>query len=131
VETAFNIFDVTGDGEVEAKVCCLHFAAQNMEICQNFAAQAQDKNNLKNSKFTSRIFGYTYYDDVTVKFSSSAFSLHDYSISPSPLSSYFYHQTYNSLTKAHSQFLSSTVYLPSALFYIRIVILNVNLKPAN
>ncbi len=38
METAFNIFDVTGDGEVEAKVSCLHFAAQNMEICQYFAA---------------------------------------------------------------------------------------------
>jgi hypothetical protein len=60
VETAFNIFDVTGDGEVEAKVCCLNFASQNMEICQNFAAQAHDKTNLKNSKFTSRIFGYTF-----------------------------------------------------------------------
>jgi hypothetical protein len=42
VETAFNIFDVTGDGEVEAKVCCLHFVAQNMEICQNFAALARE-----------------------------------------------------------------------------------------
>jgi hypothetical protein len=43
VETAFNIFDVTGDGEVEAKVCCLHFTAQNMEICQNFAALDHDE----------------------------------------------------------------------------------------
>jgi hypothetical protein len=36
VETAFNIFDVTGDGEVEAKVCC-------MEICQNFATLEHDE----------------------------------------------------------------------------------------
>ncbi len=47
METAFNIFDVTGDGEVEAKVCCLHFAAQNMENCQNFVTLEQDENNLE------------------------------------------------------------------------------------
>jgi hypothetical protein len=47
VETAFNIFDVTGDGEVEAKVCCLHVAAQNRELCQIFSALAHDKKILK------------------------------------------------------------------------------------